>query len=233
MNTQPNITNIQSAIVLKGQRAWTKIKATAEEQRVLWLEVGVALMWGKQKDNREEGQKFSDWVQEMFPGLVDRHDIADALWCAENYVTVTQNTGATVHLTHPSRIRRACMEAFSTQALPPELQTITPETSTVLPKEAAVKINKLFHRSTTGDEGSGPAARHLKAFAKQHGIDVEQLVEAAAIGDPDGHHRFSPTRQAALGKFKDSLLQDMQRMEQDGISKEAIRHILINIANSL
>ena len=68
-----------AAFIRKGQRAWTEIKKTAEEQRTLWLEVGVALMYGKVKENRPvtgkdsrgrtKYQKFSLWVAEMFPGL--------------------------------------------------------------------------------------------------------------------------------------------------------------------
>lgn len=68
------------AFIRKGQRAWTAIKATAEEQRTLWLEVGVALMFGKVKENRKPGQKFSDWVTEEFPGLKMR-DASDAQVC--------------------------------------------------------------------------------------------------------------------------------------------------------
>ena len=65
-----------------GQQAWKAIKATAEEQRTLWLEVGVALMYGKMDMNRpvvktdsrgrNSYQKFSEWVQGMFPGLTDK-----------------------------------------------------------------------------------------------------------------------------------------------------------------
>ena len=216
-----------------GQQAWKAIKATAEEQRTLWLEVGVALMYGKIKENRKAGQKFSEWVQEMFPGLTDRHDIADALWCAENCVTVTQ-TAETAHLTHPSRIRRACVEAITTQALPTELQeTPAPEPTVVLPRATAVKVNKLVHRSTTNDEGSETAARHLRAFARQHGVDLDALVKAAAEGDPDGHHRFSPPVQTAIDTWRARVHADVSVMERTGLSREAIKHLLINLANSL
>lgn len=44
-----NIVSLQSALIIKGQRAWTTIKASAEEQRVLWLEVGVSTI--KQRGN--------------------------------------------------------------------------------------------------------------------------------------------------------------------------------------
>ena len=153
--TQTQVIDIEgkraSSSIRKGQRAWTAIKDTAEEQRTLWLEVGVALMYGKMAENRP-GQKFSEWVQEMFPGLVDRHDIADALWFAEESATVTQIPEG---LTHPSRIRRWFNEQQATKALPPELLTTPPPVPTTsLPKESAVKVNKLAHRAAAGDEGS-------------------------------------------------------------------------------
>jgi hypothetical protein len=88
------------------QRAWSQIKATAEEQRVLWLEVGVALMYGKIKENRANGQKFSEWVQEKFEGL-GRTDSADAIWFAENLPMIGKTEEG---LTHPTSIRRAHSE---------------------------------------------------------------------------------------------------------------------------
>ena len=56
----------------------------------MWLEVGVALMYGKQKENRERGQKFSEWVNVMFPELSMR-DASDAQWFAENLKTVSDS----------------------------------------------------------------------------------------------------------------------------------------------
>ena len=158
-----------SSCIRKGQRAWTAIKATAAEQRTLWLEVGVALMYGKLAENRP-GQKFSEWVQGAFPGL-DERDASDAVWCAENSVTVTDSGCG---LTHPSRIRRWFNEQQATKALPPELLTAPPPVPTAsLPKESAVKVNKLAHRAATGDEGSAIADRMLKAFAKTHISGIE------------------------------------------------------------
>ena len=37
----------------------------------------------KDKANRKEGQKFSEWVQEMFPGLTEK-TASDAIWWATN-----------------------------------------------------------------------------------------------------------------------------------------------------
>ena len=75
-------------------------------------------------------------------------DASDALWYGTNSVVTSDLPDG---ISHPQNIRQWFNDQQTSQALPPELQTITPETSTVLPKEAAVKINKLFHRSTAGD----------------------------------------------------------------------------------
>lgn len=82
--------------------AWSQIKATAEEQRVLWLEVGVALMYGKIKENRADGQKFSEWVQEKFPEL-SMSTVPDAIWFT-SFSTVAVEIPA--ELTHPQNIRQ-------------------------------------------------------------------------------------------------------------------------------
>jgi len=213
-----------------GQQAWKAIKATAEEQRTLWLEVGVALMYGKIKENRKAGQKFSEWVQEMFPGLSDK-TASDAIWWATNSgVTPEIPEG----LSHPENIRKWFNEQAATQTLPTELQeTPAPEPTVVLPKATAVKVNKLVHRSTTDDEGSETAARHLKAFARQHGVDLDALVKAAAEGDPDGHHRFDPPIQQSIDTWRTNMQAGVAAMERTGLSREAIKHLLINLANSL
>ena len=81
------------------QRAWTAIKATADEQRTLWLEVGVALMYGKDAANRPQVgkdssgrpkyQKFSEWVADNFPGLAPRSADA-AMWFCANSATMAE-----------------------------------------------------------------------------------------------------------------------------------------------
>lgn len=44
MHATNQVTTLLSARILRGQRAWAKIKATAAEQRQLWREVGEALV---------------------------------------------------------------------------------------------------------------------------------------------------------------------------------------------
>ena len=152
-----------------GQQAWKAIKATAEEQRTLWLAVGEALMYGRLEN--PSNQAFGKWC--VTAGFdMDRRVRADAMWFAENYAVVQSldNDG----LSHPTAIRAAFNTHVDTQALPIDLQeTPAPVPTAQLPKATAVKVNKLVHRSTTNDEGSETAARHLKAFARQHGIDLD------------------------------------------------------------
>ena len=59
MSNAATVIDISEAIIAKGQRAWTRIKATAEEQRVLWLEIGNALAVGRMKN--PSNQDFGKW----------------------------------------------------------------------------------------------------------------------------------------------------------------------------
>ena len=121
-------------------------------------------MYGKLAENRP-GQKFSEWVQEIFPGL-NQDTAADAIWLASNSVSTTE---IPADLSHPKNIRVWFNEQQATKALPPELLTAPPPVPTAsLPKESAVKVNKLAHRAAAGDEGSAIAdllmgARHRLA----------------------------------------------------------------------
>ena len=90
----------------------------------LWLEVGVALMYGKQKENREAGQKFSDWVQVMFPGL-HQNVAADALWFASSDSIPGMDLPA--DLTHPHRIRQWFNDHEATLATQAALPADAPE----------------------------------------------------------------------------------------------------------
>lgn len=181
--------------ILQGQRAWTQIKATAEEQRTLWLEVGVALMYGKRKENRKGGQKFSEWVQEMFPGLHER-TARDALWMAEHFSEVT--SALLADLTHPMNIRPWFNDQTTTAALPAELQSIAPVSTPVLPQRDAERVSKVLLRAASGDEESETAKRHVEGLAKKHGLTVEALTEAAAAGAPDTLFAFDPAQVEAL-----------------------------------
>lgn len=217
------------ASIRTGQQAWSQIRATVDEQRTLWLEVGVALMYGKQKNNRAAGQKFSDWVQEMFPGL-DMRDASDAQWFAENSDTVTDSCT----LSHPRRIREAHNEQQSTAALPAD----APEVSTVSAPKFASKRDaesfiKLDQRAESKDEGSETATRMRKAVAAKHGTTVEDLRKEASATAPDEFYRFTPTALKAIDAIRLNLRGSAAAMELSGIPKEAIRDIFFQFTNSL
>ena len=217
------------AFIRKGQRAWSAIKATAEEQRTLWPEIGVALMYGKQKENRAEGQKFSEWVQEMFPGL-RQNDASAAIWFAENSTVAVEIPAG---LTHPENIRQWCRDQATAQALPEDLKAIAPQQVPKLEARDASRVVKTLHRAESKDEGADIAAKHLEALARKHGIDISALTEAAKNAVPDEFFRFGPQQALALDQFRGRVRSAAQQMESDGLSREAIKAVLINLANSL
>ena len=127
-NQTKSVSLTSSAIsgIARGRAAWNTLKATAEEQRTLWLEVGVALMYGKLKENRKVGQKFSEWADEAVPGLTGKAT-ADAIWFAENSVVTSELPAG---ITHPQNIRAWFNEQQAARALdavlPIDLQNIAP-----------------------------------------------------------------------------------------------------------
>lgn len=67
----------------------------------------------------------------------------------------------------------------------------------------------------------------LKAFAKTHGIDLEELLEAAAAGDPEGLHRFAPARQASIDRWRDGIRHTLVTlMHQAGVRSEVIADVV-------
>lgn len=104
----------------------------------------------------------------MFPGLDITRETADSIWFADEFRDRPENP-MPPGLTHPTSIRKWFNEQQATKALPPELLTAPPPVPTAsLPKESAVKVNKLAHRAAAGDEGSAIAdllmgARHRLA----------------------------------------------------------------------
>jgi hypothetical protein len=142
----PSVLNILAGIA-RGRAAWSTLKASAEEQRTLWLEVGVALMYGKVKENRTVGQKFSDWVRGMFPGLGE-HDARAAIWFAEKS---SDSLEIPAGMTNPQSIRQWHGEQAQAQALPQELHDIAPvATAPVMDKRQAEKASKVINRMKAG-----------------------------------------------------------------------------------
>jgi hypothetical protein len=76
------LTNLTDAQVARGQAAWSRIKATAAEQRELWRDVGAALLVGRKL--HPSNQKFSQWCKEHCFDMAAPVR-SDAIWFAESY----------------------------------------------------------------------------------------------------------------------------------------------------
>ncbi len=149
MNTLVEITAGQRAQVgiKKGQWAWSQIKAPTVERRFLWLEVGVALMYGRLAN--PSNQAFGKWCAEAGFDMAVRVR-SDAMWLSENSASVFQSLEDTT-AAHPTAIR----------ALYKDQQAILKNSDPVL-KEGPVptkrvsvvtaigrRVAALYHRRTT------------------------------------------------------------------------------------
>jgi hypothetical protein len=142
------------AVIQKGQRAWTRIKATAAEQRQLWREVGEALLVGRRTYRAD--RVFKLWCDEhgfdMKPNAR-----TGAMWLAENWSTVT--VGLPPDLTHPENIRQ--WHRDQAPAPTPELALDTPAPSVNLDgiAQQARKIHALANSADAGDETAATKPR--------------------------------------------------------------------------
>ena len=232
MSNRLTVLDSSAGVIAKGQRAWTKIKATAEEQRILWLEVGMALMAGKIKENRAKGQLFSEWVQEKFPGLGLSTEVSAAIWFASEFRNDCEKLPKA--MAHPVAIRQWFNEQQSTADLPSDAPEVTivsnPKFAT---KRDAVKFIKVDQRADSGDEGSDIAKRHLAAMAKSKDTTVDALRKEASATAPDEAYRFNPTAQKAIDSMRSNLRGSAAAMERDGLTKAQIKDIFLQFANSL
>ncbi|MFN7041990.1 MAG: KilA-N domain-containing protein [Acidovorax temperans] len=105
------VVTLTDAHVARGQAAWSRIKATAAEQRELWRDVGEALLVGRRMHKAD--QKFSQWCKEMGFGDMDRRVRADAMWFATSGVQRLDTSES-----HPTRIRMWFNEQKTTETLP-------------------------------------------------------------------------------------------------------------------
>ncbi|WP_124673460.1 hypothetical protein [Burkholderia cepacia] len=136
MNTLP--IPLTSAVVLRGQRAWGRIKATAAEQRQLWKEVGEALMVGRKLHSSDK--LFGQWCAEHGFDM-HRSDRADAMWLAESWALLSE---APTEASHPNWLRRwHRAQAAETPPAPEVDLSSSPAPRARLTIETAKKVNKL------------------------------------------------------------------------------------------
>jgi hypothetical protein len=145
---------LTDAKILRGQRAWGKIKATAQEQRELWREVGEALLVGRRI--HKSNQAFGKWLVEYGFDDIKYATRADSMWLAEQDRAVFQSLDN--EITHPVAVRQWHRENVKpAYVLPLDLADLnaTPVPPTVqLDTRSAERIAKTIHRSKSNNEGA-------------------------------------------------------------------------------
>ncbi len=220
--------NMQDSVITQGQRAWTRIKTTAAEQRELWRLVGQALSVGRRSNPSNQG--FSKWCQEMGFDM-DAPTRSDAMWWASYDDPKT----APSETSHPTTLRKWYRENQLISTLPEDLQTAEIETKVVptMDARAAEKVGKLARRAASNDEGSDVAQRHLDALAKKHGVSSDDLKEAASVQAPTSFYQFTPSQLEMLEEFRVNVMATVHEMTADGISREAIAKVFMNSAQAV
>lgn len=229
LTTNSAVLILTDAVVARGQRAWNRIKATAAEQRELWREVGEALLVGRRMHKAD--QKFSQWCKEM--GFDMRPQVrSDVMWWASEGYTACKPPA---DLTHPTHLRQWAREQKQTALLPADLSDIQAESieTIELDERSAEKVAKLSRRAKAGDEGSAIAKRHIEALAKKHNTTVQKLEEAAAVTSPAAYYCFTPAQIEALKEVRESVMATIPELESDGLSREAIAAVFMNVAKML
>lgn len=225
------VIQMTDAVVARGQRAWHRIKATATEQRELWREVGEALLVGRRMHKSDK--LFGQWIKEQGFDDMPSTTRKDALWLASNWSLL--DNGCPVDASHPTRIRQWFNEQQHTALLPADLSDIQAESieTIELDERSAEKVAKLSRRAKAGDEGSAIAKRHIEALAKKHNTTVQKLEEAAAVTSPAAYYCFTPAQIEALKEVRESVMATIPELESDGLSREAIAAVFMNVAKML
>ena len=182
--TTATVFDISAGVIAKGQRAWTKIKATAEEQRVLWLEIGYV------SQGISVRSPYSALLQSSKTKAAQASERVKNAGCCLSTVTV----GLPADVSHPENIRQWAREQDYEAALPADLQDIHPETVTVLNDSEGGRTAKTAKRAESGGEGADIAKRHRAAIAKSYSQDLLQKCLTVARGSPQVHPPVYPPR---------------------------------------
>jgi hypothetical protein len=132
-------------VVLRGQRAWGKIKTTAAEQRELWKQVGEALLVGRRANPSNQG--FGAWLKDYGFDDLKRDTRADAMWLAEKWSIIGSPDN---DLTHPTNIRKWFNEQSPSPA-PEVTLNDSDKPRQRISLETARKINKLSAMAESGE----------------------------------------------------------------------------------
>ena len=225
------VIQMTDAVVARGQRAWHRIKATAAEQRELWREVGEALLVGRRMHKSDK--LFGQWVKEHGFDDIKPRTRSAAMWLAETYSAMVADYPP--EITHPVALQEWFNEQQHTALLPADLSDIQAESieTIELDERSAEKVAKLSRRAKAGDEGSAIAKRHIEALAKKHNTTVQKLEEAAAVTSPAAYYCFTPAQIEALKEVRESVMATIPELESDGLSREAIAAVFMNVAKML
>ncbi len=192
MNTV-TVFDISAGVIAKGQRAWTKIKATAEETRILWLEIGNALAVGRHQN--PSNKLYGAWVKAYGFNDLGETTRKNALWLSSNWGLLGRDGLIEIpkEFTHPTNIRAWAREQEYEAALPEDAPEVT---IVATPKFAthrdAVKFIKVDQRAETDDEGSAIAKRHRAAIAKSKDTFRPSFATKMSDGNSNIPTRESP-----------------------------------------
>lgn len=177
-------------------------------------------------------QGFSKWCKEMGFDDMNPRVRSDAMWMAENPAVFQSLENG---ITHPTALRQYAKEQQHTALLPADLSDIQAESieTIELDERSAEKAAKLSRRAKAGDEGSAIAKRHIEALAKKHNTTVQKLEEAAAFASPAAYYCFTPAQIEALKEVRESVMATIPELESDGLSREAIAAVFMNVARML
>lgn len=149
---------IEDARIARGQTAWSHIKATAEQQREAWRDIGVALLVGRK--GNPSNKDFSDWVKAYGFDDMCREDRTGALWLARNWESV--RTRCPDSLSHPRRIRAFMLKEAEKD-------------------EDWVDVKREGSSSDLTEELESIKGEKVEAFAKQHSATVEEIKSQLEI----------------------------------------------------
>ena len=162
---------ITTALILRGQRAWTRIKTTAAEQRELWRQVGEALAYGRAENPSTKA--FGAWVIEHGFGDMDRFTRRDALWLADNWHALTGNDSPSA--THPTAVRIAHRKALRSASPAPTKDTEFSE------HEAAADAPKVItYDNVVAERRESIATFARKALEQMNDLCRRQRIDPAA-----------------------------------------------------
>ncbi len=175
---------LQSSVVLRGQRAWAHIKATAAEQRVSWRLIGEALRYGRSLHKADRA--FAQWVKDHGFDDIHARTRSDAMWLAENWSDVTSDLPG--DLTHPRNIREWFKDQAANTPPAPELAFSAPSKLTASIEQVAPVASKVNKLAAMAERGEGQeqktAQKYLAKKAKEMGMEPEELVSLSRKLEP-------------------------------------------------